>query len=86
VLDNFSCAAKCKILLQGMFYVTNKRIYFYSPFNDKTLLGYGTKIKIEYQQIVDVKKADTLVIFPNCIKFILTEDRQIEFTSYVSRD
>ena len=48
VLANYACAAKCSILLQGMIYITNKALYFYSPFNDKTLIGYGTKIKITF--------------------------------------
>jgi hypothetical protein len=51
ILDNFACAAKTSILLQGMLYVTNRAVYFYSPFNEKTLIGYGTKIKIEFEQI-----------------------------------
>ena len=40
VLDNFTCAfTSSKILLQGMLYLTNNAIYFYSPFNAKTILG-----------------------------------------------
>jgi hypothetical protein len=41
VLDNFSCAyaAKGKILLQGMLYLTAYGCYFYSPFNSGTLVG-----------------------------------------------
>ncbi len=45
VLANYACAAKCSILLQGMIYITNKALYFYYTFNDKTLIGYGTKSK-----------------------------------------
>ena len=41
VFDNFSCAFNCgsNMLLQGMLYLTNKSCYFYSPFNQKTLVG-----------------------------------------------
>lgn len=48
VIDSYSCAASRKILLQGMLYVTDRSLYFYSPFNDKTLFGNNTKIAIPY--------------------------------------
>jgi hypothetical protein len=36
------------IVLQGMLYITDRNIYFYSPFNSKTIIGYGTKISIPF--------------------------------------
>ena len=69
VLDNFACAAKTSILLQGMIYVTNNAVYFYSPFNEKTLIGYGTKIKIEFDTISDMHKERSMMIFENIIKY-----------------
>jgi len=86
VLENYACAANCKILLQGMLYVTNQNVYFYSPFNEKTLIGHGTKIKISYKSISHLKKENNLVIFPNSIRFYLDNGNEIVFTSFVSRD
>ncbi len=71
VLENYCCAARMKILLQGMLYVTEKAVYFYSPFNNKTIFGHGTKIMIPYDQMTLVKKESTLLIFPNAIRFVL---------------
>jgi hypothetical protein len=76
-----------KILLQGMLYVTNKNLYFYSPFNNKTLLGGQTKLKIDYGSIVFVGKAVSILLFPNVIKIILNNGKpEVVFTSFLSRD
>ena len=86
VLDNYACAASFKLLLQGMLYVTNKHVYFYSPFNKKTMLGRGTKIKMSYSAISHIKKESAILVFPNSIRFILKSSEEIVFTSFVSRD
>lgn len=86
VLDNFACAASFKLLLQGMMYITNKNVYFYSPFNKKTMLGRGTKIKMSYSAITQIKKESAILVFPNSIRFILKSQEEIVFTSFVSRD
>ena len=69
-----------------MLYVTEKAVYFYSPFNHKTIFGHGTKIKIPYGIIRLVKKETTLLIFPNAIRFVLTNREELLFASFVSRD
>mmetsp|Transcript_1732 Transcript_1732/g.2417 ORF Transcript_1732/g.2417 Transcript_1732/m.2417 type:complete len:118 (-) Transcript_1732:1886-2239(-) len=74
------------ILLQGVLYVTNRAVYFYSPFNNKTIFGHGTKIKIPYKAVRLVKKESTLLIFPNAIRFVLASREEIVFASFVSRD
>ena len=86
VLENYCCAARMKILLQGMLYVTEKAVYFYSPFNNKTIFGHGTKIKIPYDSMTLIKKESTLLIFPNAIRFVLKTREEIVFASFVSRD
>ena len=67
-------------------YVTNYAIYFYSPFNEKTLIGFGTKIKMTFNQILDMKKESSMIIFPNCLRISLTTGASLLFTSFVSRD
>ena len=86
VLENYCCAARMKILLQGMLYLTEKAVYFYSPFNNKTIFGHGTKIKIPYEAMRLIKKESTLLIFPNAIRFVLKSREEIVFASFVSRD
>ena len=86
VMESYSCAASIRILLQGMLYVTNKSIYFYSPFNNKTVLGHGTKIKISYGSIKKIKKETKLLVFPNSIRFSLNSGEELLFTSFISRD
>ena len=86
VLENYCCAVQMSILLQGMLYVTEKAVYFFSPFNKKTIFGHGTKIRIPYEAINILKKESTLLIFKNAIRFILNSREEITFTSFVSRD
>ena len=86
VLENYCCAARMSILLQGMAYVTEKAVYFYSPFNNKTIFGHGTKIRIPYSSIRLIKKESTLLIFPNAIRFVLKSHEEIVLASFVSRD
>ena len=74
------------ILLQGVLYVTERAVYFYSPFNNKTIFGHGTKVKIPYEAVRLVKKESTLLIFPNAIRFVLDSREEIVFASFVSRD
>ena len=70
MLDNFACAFNSpKLLLQGMLYITDKNCYFYSPFNEKTLVGQGSKIQISYSELKSVKKESSMFIFPNAIRF-----------------
>jgi hypothetical protein len=87
VVDHFNCALQSKVLLQGMLYVTNQNLYFYSPFNNKTLLGTETTIKIGYGSIVFVGKALSQLFFPNMIKIIQNNGApEVVFTSFISRD
>ena len=54
-----------------MMYLTESNLYFYSPFNNKTLIGTGTKLKIPFASISDMKMKRTLLIFPTKIKLYL---------------
>ena len=67
-------------------YVTEKNVYFFSPFNNKTIFGHGTKVKIPYDSIRLIKKESTLFIFPNAVRFVLQSAEEIVFASFVSRD
>jgi hypothetical protein len=80
VLDSFACAtmpADTKLLLQGRLYITDRACYFYSPFNHKTLLGQGSKLRLAYSDIENIRKESTLVFFATSIRFFFKSGEQI---------
>ena len=83
ILDNFNCALKDTILLQGKFFITNKRIWFRSLFNPSTLFG-KTTIMIPLIDIISIEKKYYLAL-DNSIE-VKTEKISYFFTNYLSRD
>jgi len=83
VISNFACALSDKILLQGKLHVTNKKVVFYSWFNNTTLFG-KTLIEIPKEEIVDIEKYKN-AFFDNMI-IIKTKNTQFLFTSFINRD
>lgn len=78
LLDFYNCAFKSSILIQGHIYVTNKRLTFFSFFNDKdfasfigTFFGMGehsqTMFSILLEDIDHVYKCKNALIFDNSI-------------------
>ena len=84
VIDNFNCAYEDKILLQGVLYITNKKLFFYSWFNNKTLFG-ATKMLIPMNDVLKIEKKYNCKIFDNSI-LITTKITELFFTSFVFRD
>jgi hypothetical protein len=84
-LEAYSCAISLKILIQGKLYVTNKRLCFHSYFNDKTIFGKETKILIPIANVSRVEKK-TNVMIDNSISIFTKENKEIFFTSFMSRD
>ena len=83
IIDKFHCALKDKILLQGKFIITNKRIWFKSIFNSSTLFG-RTTLMIPLIDIVSIEKKPYLAL-DNSIE-VKTEKVSYFFTNYLSRD
>ena len=83
ILDNFNCALKDKILLQGKIFITNKKIWFRSFFNSTTFFG-KTTIMIPLSDIVSIEKKYYLAL-DNSIE-VKTEKVSYFFTNYLSRD
>ena len=83
VLDDYSCALSDKILLQGKIFITNKKIVFYSWFNNSTLFG-KTILEIPLTDIIFIDKKYTL-IFDNSI-ILKTNKTEIFLTSFIQRD
>ena len=94
VIQYFTCALAKTILLQGFIYLTEKHLCFYSKWNDKTLFGKSTRIKIPYTEIRSLVKDTGVLALPNSIK--LTQgihqangailEREHDFTSFLWRD
>jgi hypothetical protein len=85
VIDNFNCAVSVKILLQGILYVTDRSLYFYSSFNDTTLIGHGTKIRIPFRDIDFVKKARSILLFNKSLKVVMKNQTEILFANFFNR-
>jgi hypothetical protein len=66
-----------------MMYITEHDFYFYSPFNESTLLGKGSKIKIPYADLKSISKELTLLIFPDAIRFTFKSGDSILFKSFL---
>ena len=81
--SNFSCALSDKILLQGKLYVTNKKLVFYSWFNNLTLFG-TTLLEIPKCEILDISKQYNM-IFDNSLE-IYTKNKSFFVTSLIFRD
>jgi len=81
--NTFSCALSDKILLQGKLFITNKKLVFYSWFNNASLFG-TTLIEIPKSDIVEVTKQYNM-IFDNSIE-VQTKNVKFFFTSFVYRD
>lgn len=82
-LNSFSCALSDKILLQGKLFITNKKLVFYSWFNNSSLFG-STLIEIPKNDILEVTKQYNM-IFDNSIE-VQTKNISFFFTSFVYRD
>ena len=67
-------------------YVTTKKIYFLSAFNDKTIFGKETKIVIPYSNIKSIEKKMNALIFDNSISIITNQRKEMFFTSFMYRD
>ena len=83
VLDDFSCALSDLILLQGKLFITDKKLVFYSWFNNTTLFG-KTIMEIPLTDIIYLDKKYNL-IFDNSI-IVKTNKTELFLTSFIQRD
>ena len=73
------------MLLSGSMTITNRRVFFRSYFNEKTLFGKGTRIIIPYEDIVVMEKKcfGGMKMFPNSLEIKLTHGQTYFFTSFL---
>ena len=85
-MDEFNCGYSGNIVVTGKIYITNKRLCFYSPFNDKNIFFQSTFIQIPKDQILKIQKKHNAKIFDNSIEITKTNLETLFFTSFVSRN
>ncbi|KAL4443672.1 hypothetical protein ABPG75_011409 [Micractinium tetrahymenae] len=78
-LEDFMCALKKRMLLQGRMYVFSQHVCFSS-----TLFGYHKVKVIPLSEVADVRKKKN-VGFPNSIEFIMLSGKREFFTSFLAR-
>ncbi|CAL8460897.1 g428 [Coccomyxa elongata] len=80
VCDEFVCALRKRILLQGRLYICEHFICFYS-----SLFGYNKEKVIPLKEVTNVRKRRHCG-FPNSIEIIWRGGKREFFTSFLSRD
>lgn len=87
LISYHTCALKKIILLQGHMYLTDKKLCFFSPFNNKNLIfGKPTKLVIPYAQIDRIEKANVAGVIKNSIKVQTKSKKRIKFASFMKRN
>lgn len=86
MIDTFSCAVLNKIHLAGTLYVTNKGLYFYSSFNNKTLLFGSTRISIPFHEVYRAELTGSMLLLNKSIKVFRVEEEPIVFMNFLFRD
>ncbi|XP_065059768.1 GRAM domain-containing protein 2A-like isoform X2 [Rhopilema esculentum] len=79
-LNVYTCALSKDILLQGKMFVSQNWICFYS-----NIFGYETKVKIEMDRVVAIKREKTAFVVPNAIS-VQTPNKRFFFCSFLSRE
>jgi hypothetical protein len=80
LVNDYMCALRKKILLQGRLYVFSNKLCFYC-----SLFGY-TKIKVIKIADIDMLAKKKNVGFPNSISITLKDGRREFFTSFICRE
>ncbi|CAH2351898.1 hypothetical protein CLIB1423_05S00870 [[Candida] railenensis] len=80
LIDDFSCAVSRDILVQGRIYLSPGYVCFNS-----NILGWVTNIIIPLQEVIQIEKKTTAVLFPNGM-VIRTLHQKYVFATFISRD
>ena len=81
LVDDYVCALRRDILLQGRLYISVNYIAFYS-----NILGYETCLTIKFSDVTKIVKATTMKVFPNAIEIFTNTGEKHILTSFVSRE
>lgn len=80
LIDEFGCALSKDILVHGRLYLSEHYVCFNS-----NILGWVTNIIIPLQEVIQIEKKSTAVLFPNGI-IIRTLYHKYVFATFLSRD
>lgn len=80
LIDDFSCALSKDILVHGRLYLSENYLCFKS-----NILGWVTNLMIPLQEVVQIEKRSTAVLFPNGI-IIRTLYQKYTFATFIYRD
>lgn len=80
LIGDYSCALSKDILVQGKMYLSQHYICFNS-----NILGWVTNIAIPLQEVIQIEKKSTAVLFPNGM-IIRTLHQKFVFATFLSRD
>ncbi|CAK9435542.1 uncharacterized protein LODBEIA_P02690 [Lodderomyces beijingensis] len=80
LIEDFSCALSKDILVQGKMYLSDHYICFNS-----NILGWVTHLVIPLQEVIQIEKRSTAVLFPNGM-IIRTLHQKYVFATFLSRD
>ncbi|KAK6462363.1 hypothetical protein DFJ63DRAFT_287900 [Scheffersomyces coipomensis] len=80
LIDDFSCALSKDILVQGRMYLSSHYICFNS-----NILGWVTNLVIPLQEVIQIEKKSTAVLFKNGM-IIRTLHHKHTFATFLSRD
>lgn len=80
LIADYSCALSKDILVQGKMYLTQNYICFNS-----NILGWVTHLVIPLQEVIQIEKKSTAVLFPNGM-IIRTLHQKYVFATFISRD
>lgn len=80
LIADYSCALSKDILVQGKMYLTQNYICFNS-----NILGWVTHLVIPLQEVIQIEKRSTAVLFPNGMVVRTLHQRYI-FATFISRD
>lgn len=80
LISDYSCALSKEILVQGKMYLSQNFICFSS-----NILGWVTHLVIPLQEVIQIEKKSTAVLFPNGL-IIRTLHQKYVFATFISRD
>ncbi|WPK24864.1 hypothetical protein PUMCH_002159 [Australozyma saopauloensis] len=80
LVATFSCALSKEILVQGKFYLSQNYICFNS-----NILGWVTNLVIPLQEVIQIEKKSTVLVFPNGM-VITTLHQKYVFATFHARD
>lgn len=80
LIHECSCALSKDILVHGRMYISDKNICFNS-----NILGWVTNLTIPLQEVIQIEKKSTAVLFPNGI-VIRTLHHKYVFATFMSRE